>query len=357
MDSDRINYILPDEETMRTAFYEKDSTFKGVFYVGVKTTGIFCRPTCTARKPLRENIEFFPSTHEALLHGYRPCKVCRPLGKNGEVPGWLRPLLDEINQLPDERFKDADLRALGLDPNRVRRWFKKNHGITFMAFLRLQRISQAFGRIRQGNRVIEAAYDAGYESLSGFTHAFRKQTGFPPNQSRRHDMIFTKRLLTPLGPMLAAASDHGICLLEFTDRRMLETQLTRIKKRLNAEILPGNSPALEELEKQLNEYFDGKRKQFTLPLVLSGTPFQEKVWSALLAIPFGETRSYKQQALNIGRPEAVRAVARANGDNRISIIIPCHRVIGSGGELVGYGGGLWRKQYLLKLEADNLSQG
>lgn len=353
MDTNRIDYSLPDQETMLKAFYDKDSSFEGAFFIGVKTTNIFCRPTCTAKKPRPENIEFFPSTHDALLHGFRPCKICRPLGKNGEVPGWLRPLLNEINSNPDERFRDSDLRERGLDPNRVRRWFKKNHGITFAAFQRLQRISLAFHQIQQGSKVIEAAYDAGYESLSGFTHSFRKQTGFPPNHSRHQNMIFTRRILTPLGPMLAAASDKGICLLEFTDRRMLETQLKRIRKRMTAEILPGNNPHLNELEKQLNEYFAGKRKQFSLSLVLSGTPFQEKVWSALLDIPYGETRSYKQQAQAIGQPKALRAVARANGDNRIAIIIPCHRVIGSDGQLVGYGGGLSRKQYLLTLETNN----
>jgi AraC family transcriptional regulator of adaptative response/methylated-DNA-[protein]-cysteine methyltransferase len=353
MNTHRINQSLPDQETMLKAFYAKDSTYEGAFYVGVRTTGIFCRPTCTAKKPRPENIEFFPSTQDALLHGFRPCKICRPLGKNGEVPGWLHPLLSEINNHPDERFKDSDLRERGLDPNRVRRWFKKNHGITFVAFQRLQRISQAFHQIQHGSKVIEAAYDAGYESLSGFTHSFHKQTGFSPNQSRRRNMIFTRRILTPLGPMLAAASDEGICLLEFTDRRMLETQLNRIRKRITTDILPGNNSHLDVLEKQLNEYFAGKRKLFSLPLVLSGTPFQEKVWSALLDIPYGETRSYKQQAQAIGQPEAVRAVARANGDNRIAIIIPCHRVIGSDGQLVGYGGGLFRKQYLLSLETSN----
>jgi AraC family transcriptional regulator of adaptative response/methylated-DNA-[protein]-cysteine methyltransferase len=353
MDTHSINQSLPDQKTMLRAFYEKDSTYEGVFYVGVKTTGIFCRPTCTAKKPRTENIEFFPSTQDALLHGFRPCKICRPLGKNGEVPGWLRPLLTEINNHPDERFRDSDLRERGLDPNRVRRWFKKNHGITFVAFQRLQRISLAFQQIQQGSKVIEAAYDTGYESLSGFTHSFRKQTGFPPNQSRRRNMIFTRRLLTPLGPMLAAASDEGICLLEFTDRRMLETQLSRIRKRIAPDILSGNNFHLDKLENQLNEYFAGKRKQFNLPLVLSGTTFQEKVWSALLDIPYGQTRSYKQQAQAIGQLKAVRAVARANGDNRIAIIVPCHRVIGSNGELVGYGGGLSRKQFLLNLEADH----
>ncbi len=160
-----------------------------------------------------------------------------------------------------------------------------------------------------------------------------------------------KKILTPLGPMLAAATEEGICLLEFAERKMLETNLKRVKKLLKAEFLPGTNKNIDELNKQINEWFKGKRKEFTLPLIIQGTSFQEKAWEALLKIPYGETRSYKEQASLLGNPDAVRAAGKANGDNRISIIIPCHRVIGSNGELVGYGGGLWRKKYLLDLES------
>jgi AraC family transcriptional regulator of adaptative response/methylated-DNA-[protein]-cysteine methyltransferase len=151
--------------------------------------------------------------------------------------------------------------------------------------------------------------------------------------------------------MLAGATDDGICLLEFVDRRMLETQLNRLSKLLTAKIVPGSHRHFDTLNRQLEEYFSGRRKEFDLPLVLPGTPFQKKVWAGLQAIPYGCTRSYKEQAEVIGSPDAVRAVAKANGDNRIAILIPCHRVIGANGELVGYGGGLRRKQYLLKLES------
>jgi len=153
--------------------------------------------------------------------------------------------------------------------------------------------------------------------------------------------------------MLAGATAQGICLLEFVDRRMLETQVERLNKALQAEFVPGFNPHLDSLNIQLAEYFRGERREFELPLVLSGSAFQRQVWEGLQTIPYGSTRSYKEQAALIGRPEAVRAVARANGDNRIAILIPCHRVIGSDGSLTGYGGGLWRKQYLLDLEAGN----
>ncbi|MGB5849234.1 MAG: methylated-DNA--[protein]-cysteine S-methyltransferase, partial [Ignavibacteriaceae bacterium] len=146
------------------------------------------------------------------------------------------------------------------------------------------------------------------------------------------------------------ATDEGICLLEFVDRRMLETQIKRLKKNLSSEFVPGNNKYFDELSHQLREYFDGERKVFDVPLYIPGTGFQLQVWKELQKIPYGKTRSYKEQAMAINNPKAIRAVARANGDNRIAIIIPCHRVIGNSGELVGYGGGIWRKQYLLKLE-------
>lgn len=348
-----MNHTLPDREIMYEAFLNRDSKFEGLFFVAVTTTGIFCRPTCTARKPKQENIEFFPSTRDALLNGYRPCKLCHPLGYQGAVPEWLQPVMDAIDDQHDMRLTDSNLRRRGIDPNRVRRWFKKNHGMTFQTFLRTMRISHAFGRIKYGDKVIEAAFESGYESLSGFAESFKKTTGFSPNQSTKNRMISVTRILTPLGPLLAGATEDGICLLEFVDRRMIETQIKRLKKLFNAELIPGSSHHFRQLEQEITEYFAGTRKEFTVPLVIAGTEFQKQVWSTLQTIPYGETRSYKQQSEIIGNPQAIRAVARANGDNRIGIIIPCHRVIGSNGELVGYGGGLWRKHYLLNLEKEN----
>ena len=345
-----MEHTLPDTEIMYSALVNKDSNFEGIFIAGVKTTGIFCRPTCTARKPKPENVEFFVSAHEALLNGYRPCKVCSPLNYKGTAPDWLNPLLDEINENPLIRIQSGDLRARGLDPSRVNYWFKKHHNMTFNAYLRSLRIGQAFGRIKYGEGVTETAFESGYNSLSGFSDSFKKTVGFTPGKSQEGQLIATTRILTPLGPMLAGASEDGICLLEFVDRRMLETQLKRLNRLLKAEIVPGFSKHFEALNTQLEEYFSGRRREFDLPLVLAGTSFQQKVWAGLQLIPYGSTRSYKEQAEIIGQPSAVRAVARANGDNRIAIIIPCHRVIGADGKLVGYGGGLWRKQYLLNHE-------
>jgi AraC family transcriptional regulator of adaptative response/methylated-DNA-[protein]-cysteine methyltransferase len=342
---------MPSARTLYAALLRRDDSFDGIFVAGVKTTGIFCRPTCRARKPKMENVEFFSSPGEALQRGYRPCKLCNPMGYRGEIPDWLQPLLDEVNAGPGIRLRDSDLRDRGLDPNRVRRWFKANHGMTFQAYLRALRVGQAFGRIKYGDKVIEAAFDSGYESLSGFADSFKKSAGFSPGKSADRQLVTVTRILTPLGPMLAGATEDGICLLEFTDRRMLETQIARLRRILKAEFVPGLSPHFKDLNRQIKEYFEGRRKEFDLPLVLKGTAFQEKVWRALLKIPYGKTRSYQKQAEMVGKPEAVRAVARANGDNRIAIVIPCHRVVGKDGRLRGYGGGLWRKRYLLDLES------
>lgn len=340
-----------DDDRFYRALLERDASFEGVFVVGVKSTGIFCRPTCTARKPKRENARFFPSAREAVLHGFRPCKVCRPVAPKGAFPEWLAPLMERVAAEPDLRLRADDLRAMGLNPDRVRRWFKTNHGMTFHGYLRALRIGRAYGRIVEGDSVTDAAFESGYESLSGFTHSFTKKTGFSPLQSARQMVIMVTRIPTPIGPMLAGATNNGICLLEFVDRRMIETQILRLGKRLNAAFLPGDGEFFAPLRRQLEAYFAGDLREFDLPLITPGTAFQQKVWAELRTIPYGQTRSYAEQAVRIGDKNAVRAVARANGDNRIAIVIPCHRVIGADGSLTGYGGGLARKRYLLDLES------
>lgn len=335
---------------MYEALLAKDSQFEGVFFTGVKTTGIFCKNTCTARKPKRENVTFFPTSQAAMLAGFRACKVCNPLKIKEQAPVYIEQLIQEVATLGDQKIKDFELRQRHLDPALVRRWFQKNYGMTFHAFQRVSRINQAIGMIQNGEKVSSAAYDNGYESLSGFTHSFQKATGLNPKAIENKTIITATRFQTPLGTMMAATTDQGICLLEFTDRKALETELKQLQKLLNAIILPGDHPILTQLQVELAEYFAGKRTEFSMPLHTPGTNFQNKVWQALLTIPCGETRSYKLQAIKIEQAQAVRAVARANGCNRISILIPCHRVIGEDGNLTGYGGGIWRKQWLLEHE-------
>ncbi|MCB0686092.1 MAG: methylated-DNA--[protein]-cysteine S-methyltransferase [Saprospiraceae bacterium] len=335
---------------MYQALVDRDSRFEGIFYVGVKTTGIFCRSTCRARKPLLSNVEFFPNTKEALDHGYRACKVCKPMYNLSSTAPEINDLLEELHKNPTKNLKDFDLRDRALDPVKIRRWFQKNHGMTFHAYQRSLRLNHAFGRLQKGEKITDTAYDLGYESLSGFTDAFRKKMGFPPGSSGEKEMITMSRIETPLGPMMAGATEKGICLLEFTDRRMLETQIKTLKRHFKNSFIPGLNSHLTELGRQLDQYFHGERHCFELSLLYPGTPFQRKVWDQLCEIPAGSTRTYSEQAQACGDRKAVRAVAKANGDNRIAILIPCHRVIGSNGSMTGYGGGIWRKKWLLDHE-------
>ncbi len=337
-------------EIMYKAILEKDTRFEGVFFTAVKTTGIFCRPSCTARKPKLENVEFLKTSKECILKGYRACKVCNPLKTISQMPMEFQKIIDELSENPTLKFKDYDLKQKGIEPNQIRRWFLKNHGITFQSYQRIFRINSAFKKIQNGESVTHTAFDTGFESLSGFGDSFKNIFGVSPKNGKQKNVIDLNRIETPLGTMLVCATNQGICLLEFTDRKMLETELKSIAKLLNATIIQGHNKYFELLEKQLNEYFNGKRKEFSVPLHTPGSDFQNKVWTALQHIPYGQTKSYKEQAITIGNPESVRAVANANGMNRISILIPCHRVIGSDGQLTGYGGGLWRKKYLLELE-------
>ncbi len=336
-----------------SAIGKKEPLYEGIFVTAVKTTGIFCRPSCRARKPKPENIVFYDTAQEALQHGYRPCKVCRPMEKPGETPDYIRRIINELHENPCLRIKDHDLRQRGIEPNQIRRWFKNNHHITFHTYQRMLRINTAYNNIRAGATITSSAVDSGYDSLSGFNESYRSIFGEPPTQANNKTVLNIVRFTTPIGPMFACASRDGICLLEFTDRRMLETELRDLCKRVNAVVLPGNNDHLDHVQSEIQEYFSGKRKKFSVPLHTPGTEFQNAVWKLLREIPYGKTRSYKQQAVALGNPKAVRAVASANGHNRVGIIIPCHRVIGSDGSLTGYGGGLHRKKWLLDFERTN----
>ena len=343
-------HTMPNRGEMIAAFLSRDAAYDGIFFTGVRTTGVFCRPVCPAKKPLEQNIEFFPSTRDAVLAGFRACKRCRPMDVPGSQPAWLAGLMQEFDQAPERRWTDRDLRSRGLSPERVRRWFQSNHGMTFHAYGRARRLGLALGRIKHGSGVSKAAFETGYESLSGFNEAFKGLLGQSPTRLAGSAVVKVTRMATPLGPMIAGAVDDSLCLLEFADRRMLETQIVRLHRHLDCVFVPGDSDVFDRLQPQLEAYFAGEPVDFDVPLLAPGTDFQARVWKCLQDIPSGTTRSYKEIASEIDRPTAVRAVARANGDNRIAILIPCHRVIGADGKLTGYGGGLWRKQRLLEIE-------
>jgi AraC family transcriptional regulator of adaptative response/methylated-DNA-[protein]-cysteine methyltransferase len=242
----------------------------------------------------------------------------------------------------------------------VRRWFVANHGVTFHAWIRLRRLGLALNEIQQGGPVWPALQKAGYESDSSFREAFVQAFDQPPSEVDRESSIWIGRARTPLGSMIMGVSDRSLYLLEFAEHCMLDSRLKRLRLELGRALLPGEHPMMPEVQTQLDAYFDGSLREFSMPVRATGTVFQEQVWQVVKEIPYGQMVSYTDVAHLIGQREAMRAVGRATGDNRISIVIPCHRVVGGTGELTGYGGGLWRKKYLLSLEQSesfSLSQG
>jgi AraC family transcriptional regulator of adaptative response/methylated-DNA-[protein]-cysteine methyltransferase len=342
--------LLPPSDMMYRALVNRDSSFEGIFYVGVRTTGIFCRPTCSAKKPARENVDFFPTPSEALHSGYRPCLRCNPMDPDKRPPKLIERLRAEVERAPGGRLTDKELAALSIDPSTARRQFKRHYGMTFQAYHRARRMGLALREVRRGGRVDEAKNGSGFESASGFREAFTKIFGDPPTTAKDRACMFAERIDTPLGAMLAVADDEGLRLLEFVDRRATERELSILRKRLCTNIVPGEHSHLEKTRKQLADYFSGKDLEFDIPLAPVGSDFQMRAWKILRSIPIGETRSYSWMAKKLGDEGARRAVGRANGTNMISIVIPCHRVIRADGTLCGYGGGLWRKKWLLDHE-------
>jgi AraC family transcriptional regulator of adaptative response/methylated-DNA-[protein]-cysteine methyltransferase len=338
---------------MERAFFESDASYDGIFVTGVRTTGIFCRPSCRARKPRPNNVEFFPTVREAMFAGYRPCRRCDPATPTGTVPDWVKSLLDAVEADPGRRLRDGDLRAMGVEPARARRYFLEHYGMTFHAYCRGRRLSGALHQLRSGEALDDVALGSGWDSHSGFREAFARTFGRAPGAARTSPdaAVIMATIDTPLGPMVAGATDAGLCLLEFTDRRMLEAQMRRLQSLLKQPLVPGDHPHLTHAREELSRYFDRQLTGFTVPLVFRGTPFEERVWRELCRIPYGGTLSYAALAARVDSPGAQRAVGRANGMNRIAIIIPCHRVVNSDGKLGGYGGGLWRKHWLLGLES------
>lgn len=332
------------------ALVEKNSEYTGIFFVGVKTTSIFCIATCTARKPKKENVIFYSTFKDALDNGFRPCKVCKPTQNAHEAPSHVKAALDILKNNPKDKITNWKLKQKGISPESLRRWFNKNYGMTFQAYQRMYRINNAFLELKSGNNATSAAFDSGYESLSGFAYTYKKLLGSSPKHSKNKNVILISRFTTPLGPMFVCSTDKGICLLEFVDRRMLETEFKDLQRLLKANIIAGENVYINQAIEEMKEYFDGNRKHFEVALDTPGTDFQKMVWDGLMKIPYGTTSSYQSQAALLDKPNAVRAMASANGHNRVSIMIPCHRVIGKDGALRGYGGGLERKRWLLELE-------
>ena len=275
---------LPPRAEMERAFFDSDAGYDGIFVTGVRTTGIFCRPSCRARKPRIENIEFFGTVREALFAGYRPCLRCRPLIGDA-TPDWLSPLLDAVDKDPNRRLRDSDLRTFDVDPARVRRFFLERYGMTFHAYCRGRRLAGAIKQLRDGDALDDVALGTGWESHSGFRDAFARTFGASARPAVEDaTCAITTAIDTPLGPMIAGATDEGVCLLEFTDRRMLEAQLQRLSKLLKQPMVPGEHRHLTQLREELTNATSPARSP-TSPCrsIFRGTPFEERVWRELTA--------------------------------------------------------------------------
>jgi AraC family transcriptional regulator of adaptative response/methylated-DNA-[protein]-cysteine methyltransferase len=335
-----------DPDTAWAAFMRRDRGWDGRIIGAVSTTGIYCKPSCPARRPRREHVTFFKSAEEARAVGFRPCLRCKPdeVGRDRAAVARAAQLIEQAEEVPTlQQLADA----VGYAPHHFQRLFTRELGVSPAAYARGLRTRRAEGALKANGRVTDAIYDAGYQSPSGFYSDARERLGMTPSAWRDGGRGATIRWTTfasPLGQMLIAATDKGICRLTFDDS---EASLRRLFPQ--AEIVRDEG-GLRELVAGALAAIERPLAAPELPIDVAGTAFQEKVWQELRKIPAGETRSYAEIAAAIGQPKAVRAVGTANGDNHVAVLIPCHRVIRSDGTLGGYAGGLNRKRKLLDAE-------
>lgn len=343
-------FDLPDHDTLYRALLDRNAIYDGQVYVGVATTGVFCRLTCPARKPKSENCTFYASVQACIDAGYRPCRRCQPLQPMAAADPLIGQLLVALEERPDHRWSEADVADAGFDPSTVRRSFKRQFGMTFLEMARQRRLRDGFTTLAQGGKVVEAQLDASFGSASAFRAAFARLLGRAPGDLDPDPMLKADWVITPLGDMISVSSRSHLHLLEFMDRKALASELGQLEKRTKGRLGIGQTDPGAQIKSELKAFFDGQAARFSTPLAFGGSPFAQSVWEALRRIPPGETCSYSELACCIGRPTATRAVAQANGANHIALVVPCHRVIGADGALTGYGGGLWRKQKLLEIE-------
>ncbi len=358
-----MNQSLPMEppasdRAMWCAVETRDRAADGLFFFGVTTTGIYCRPSCPARRARRENVRFFATQGAAQRAGLRACLRCRPDATTEGGLALCKRVMDAVAARPAGRWSDRDLAARSFEPVRVRRAFLEQFGHTFHAHVRALRVARARRELGAGRSLCEAGARSGYESESGMRAAFRAVLDSTPAQAAERSMIQVTRVASPLGSLTAAANAEGICLLEFDEAEpgkrgpsdRTQSRLHEIAERLCSSLAVGTNRHLENLTIELEAWFRGERRDFDVPCVLAGTAFELAVWRRLGAIGYAATASYGEIARELNRPGAARAVGRANGMNPIAILVPCHRVVGSSGDLTGYAGGLDRKRWLLAHE-------
>jgi AraC family transcriptional regulator, regulatory protein of adaptative response / methylated-DNA-[protein]-cysteine methyltransferase len=342
--------IQVQDETRWTAVLHRDASQDGLFVYGVSSTGVYCRPSCPARRPLRQRVTFFGSPDAAEAAGYRSCRRCEPRRQ----PAAVR-LVETARKYLDEHPNETiTLERLGqvtkTSPFHLQRTFKRIVGVSPKAYASARRLQRMKSKLRDGRTVSRATYDAGYGSGSrAYEHA-RTGLGMTPGSYRRGGRGMTIKhavIQTPVGHVLVAATDRGLCSVMLGDDPAgLEDSLRR--EYPAASIQPGNGE-LQEYTHRVLRLLQGESSS-ALPLDVPGTAFQWQVWDALRRIPPGRTRSYGAIAAELGRPSSARAVARACASNRLALVIPCHRAVRGTGESGGYRWGVDRKQRLLEQE-------
>lgn len=335
-----------DTDTAWAAFMRRDRKWDGRIIGAVKTTGIYCKPSCPARRPKRENVEFFATGEEALAAGYRPCMRCRPdeVGRDREAVARAVKLIEHAEGAPTLEELAA---GVGYAPHHFQRIFKRDLGVSPAEYARGLRNRRTETALKANGRVTDAVYDAGYSAPSSFYSDAKERLGMTPSAWRdggRGETIRWTHFDSPLGQMLIAATSKGICRLTFDD------SVQSLRRLFPNATIVEDAGGLRELVEGALEAIESPLAAHELPIDVAGTAFQEAVWRELRKIPAGETRSYAEIAAAIGQPKAVRAVGTANGDNHVAVLIPCHRVIRSDGTLGGYAGGLNRKRKLLASE-------
>jgi len=336
-----------DQDKAWAAFERRDRSCDGRVIGAVKTTGIYCKPSCPARRPKREHVEFFSDPQAARSAGYRACLRCKPdeIGRDRQAVEKAIALIAAAESImPLAELADA----VGYAPHHFQRLFTRDVGVSPAAYARGLRAKRAERHLQENDRVTDAIYDSGYGTPSGFYSDAKERLGMTPSAWRdggRGETIRWTTFESPLGPMLIAATDKGICRLTFKEEE------DALRRRFpNATIEFDRAGNLGELVKGVLAAISTPGSAPDLPIDVRGTAFQEAVWRELKRIPLGETRSYADIAAAVGQPGAVRAVGTANGSNPVSILVPCHRVIRSDGTLGGYGGGLSNKKKLLAAE-------
>ncbi|MDF0544520.1 bifunctional DNA-binding transcriptional regulator/O6-methylguanine-DNA methyltransferase Ada [Sphingobium sp. H39-3-25] len=337
---------LPPDDICWAAFSARNRDLDGQFVGAVRTTGIYCKPSCPARHPKRENVSFYPDGAAARIAGYRPCLRCKP-----DEVGRDRLAVDRALALMAQAEEPLPLEALaaavGYAPHHFHRLFKRATGVTPAAYARKLRADRLEAGLARGASVTEAIYDAGYNAASRAYADAGGRLGMTPSAWKDGGRGVTIRYLvaqSSLGPMLIAATDRGLCRISFDEGE------ADLRRRFPHADVQAADEAFAALAAQVVALADDPARAANLPLDVAGTAFQQSVWEALRAIPPGETRSYKQVAAAVGRPDAVRAAGSACGDNNLALLIPCHRVLRSDGGLGGYAYGLERKRVLLARE-------